>query len=191
MILWGVAAFLYFYIGRTIPMERRHLVWCVLDDYVPFVAAFSVPYVAWYAMQAFTAWHCFRKERKIFRRFIGYILFGYACAIATFLLYPSAIAFRPEITEKDLFSRLVGLVYQMDEPTNVFPSLHVIVSMGVAFALCQTKAYGKPALKVFWWVIALSISASTVLIKQHSVLDILAAIPVCSVGYVLFFTKTA
>ena len=189
LTLWGVVIFLYFWIGRVIPMERRHLIWCSLDEYVPFVPAFSIPYVAWYAVQAFTAWYCFRRERGVFRRFIGYLLFGYALAISAFLLYPSAIDFRPEVSGTDLFSRIIGWVYGMDNPTNVFPSLHVIVAVGCAFAQCYSRGLGKPFLRVIWWIIALSICASTVLIKQHSVLDILAAIPVCCAGYILFFVK--
>lgn len=191
LALWGTVIFLYFVIGRVIPMESRHLVWCRWDDSVPFVPAFSVPYVAWFFLQAFTAWHCFRKERPVFRRFVGYILFGYAVAIAAFVMYPSAIDFRPVVTGQDVFSRLVAVLYQMDSPTNVLPSLHVIVAVGIAFALCKTKAFGKPILCILWWLIALSICASTVLIKQHSVLDILGAIPVCVGGYVLFFTQNS
>ena len=80
-------------------------------------------------------------------------------------------------------------VYGMDNPTNVFPSLHVIVAVGCAFAQCRAKKLGSPILCVLWWLIALSICASTVLIKQHSVLDIFAAVPVCCAGWLLFFRK--
>ncbi len=189
MILWGVVIFLYFFIGRAIPMESRRLIWCILDDHVPFVPAFALPYVAWFFLLAFTAWHCYRKERRIFRNFVGYILFGYAIAITTFVLYPSAIDFRPEVLGQDVFSWLVAFVYRMDSPTNVLPSLHVILAMGIAFALGKTKTFGKPLSRILWWLVALSICASTVLIKQHSVLDILGAIPVCCTGWLLFFRK--
>ena len=189
LALWGVGIFLYFLTGRMTPAGGRHLVWCKWDDYVPFLPIFSVPYVAWYAMQAFTALYCFLKDRRVFRKFVGYILFVYAIAISVYFLYPTAIDFRPEITGKDIFSRMVGLVYGMDNPTNVLPSLHVLVAVGCAFALCKTKALGKPLLCAVWWLIALSICASTVLIKQHSVLDILGAAPVCTAGYVLFFAQ--
>lgn len=187
--LWGIVIFLYFLTGRAIPMESRRLIWCEWDAFVPFLPVFSIPYVAWYGVQIFTAWYCFRKDKPVFRKFVGYILFGYGLAISAFLLYPSAIDFRPEITGKDVFSRIVALVYKMDNPTNVFPSLHVIVAVGCAFAQCKAKALGKPLLCVLWWLIALSVCASTVLIKQHSVLDILGAVPVCTAGYFLFFRK--
>lgn len=187
--LWGIVIFLYFLTGRAVPMESRHLVWCKWDDYVPFLSIFAIPYVAWYAVQVFTAWYCFRKDRKVFRKFVGYILFVYAIAISVFLLYPTAIDFRPEATGTDIFSRIVGLIYQMDNPTNVFPSLHVLVAVGCAFAQCKAKKLNKPMLCILWWLIALSICASTVLIKQHSVLDILGAIPVCAAGWFFFFRK--
>lgn len=154
-----------------------------------FLPVFALPYVAWYGVQAFTAWYCFKKDRKVFRKFVGYILFVYAIAISVYILYPTAIDFRPEITGKDIFSKIVGAIYRMDNPTNVFPSLHVLVAVGCAFAQCRAKKLGKPILCILWWVIALSVCVSTVLIKQHSVLDISAAIPVCCAGWFLFFRK--
>ena len=189
LVLWGTVIFLYFLTGRMVPENGRHLIWCQLDDYVPFLPVFAIPYVAWYAVQALTAWYCFKKDRKVFRKLVGYILFVYAVAISVYILYPTAIDFRPEITGKDLFSQSVGVIYRMDNPTNVFPSLHVLVAVGCAFAQCKAKKLGKPILCILWWLIALSICASTVLIKQHSVLDIFAAIPVCCAGWFLFFRK--
>lgn len=189
LALWGTVIFLYFLTGRMMPENGRHLIWWKLDAYVPFLPVFAIPYVAWYVVQAFTAWYCFQKDRKVFRKLVGYILFVYAVAISVYILYPTAIDFRPEITGKDIFSKIVGLIYRMDNPTNVFPSLHVLVAVGCAFAQCRAKKLGKPVLCVLWWVIALSICASTVLVKQHSVLDIFAAIPVCCAGWFLFFRK--
>lgn len=189
--VWAAGIVLYFLLGRVIPMESRHLVWCSWDDLVPFVPAFVIPYVLWYALLIFTSVYCFLKEREVFRSFIGYVFVAYAGAAVVFLLYPTYIDFRPAITGQDLFSRLVGLIYALDTPTNVLPSLHVLLAVGIAFALCRTKLFSKPLWKVLWWLIALSICASTVLIKQHSVLDILGAIPLCAIGYVLFFGKTA
>lgn len=189
LALWGTVIFLYFFTGRMVPENGRHLIWCNLDDYVPFLPIFAIPYVAWYVVQASTAWYCFRKDRKVFRKLVGYILFVYAVAISVYILYPTAIDFRPEITGKDIFSKIVGTIYGMDNPTNVFPSLHVLVAVGCAFAQCSAKKLGKPILCILWWLIALSVCISTVLIKQHSVLDIFAAIPVCCAGWFLFFRK--
>ena len=189
LALWGAVILLYFLTGRMVPANGRHLIWCKLDACVPFLPVFALPYVAWYGVQAFTAWYCFKKDRKVFRKFVGYILFVYAIAISVYILYPTAIDFRPELTGKDIFSKIVGLIYRMDNPTNVFPSLHVLVAVGCAFAQCRAKKLGKPILCILWWVIALSVCVSTVLIKQHSVLDISAAIPVCCAGWFLFFRK--
>ena len=187
--VWGVGIVLYFLLGRVIPMEARHPIWCKWDDFVPFVPIFVIPYVLWYGLLVFTSVYCFVKEREVFRRFIGYVFVSYAAASAVFVLYPSCVSFRPELTGQDIFSRMVQLIYTLDTPTNVLPSLHVLLALGIAFALCRTKVFSKPLWKVVWWLIALSICAATVLIKQHSVLDILGAIPVCAIGYILNFRK--
>ena len=146
--VWGVGIVLYFLLGRVIPMEARHPIWCKWDDFVPFVPIFVIPYVLWYGLLVFTSVYCFVKEREVFRRFIGYVFVSYAAASAVFVLYPSCVSFRPELTGQDIFSRMVQLIYTLDTPTNVLPSLHVLLALGIAFALCRTKVFSKPLWKV-------------------------------------------
>lgn len=189
VLLWLAAMGAYLVLGRTIPLADHYEIGCWVDDLVPFVPAFVIPYVLWYVGLFYTAWHCLRWEKKLFRRFMGYNLLCYAVAIGVFVLFPTSIAFRPNVAGGDIFSLLVGLIYVFDKPTNVLPSLHVLLSLGIAYTLPRTKKWGKWWGKLLWWTVSLAICASTVLIKQHSVLDILAAIPISCIGYLIFFVK--
>ena len=189
LLLWGIAMGLYLYIGQAIPLEKHFFIGCPLDEMLPFLPIFVIPYVSWYFFLFYTAFHCIRKEKRIFRQFMGFTLYCYGVAISIFVLYPTAIAFRPPQLEDGLLGQIVGWIYTADNPTNVLPSLHVLLSLGIAFAMVRTRKWGGIWGKLLWWTVALLICASTVLIKQHSVLDILAAIPIAAVGYLLFFFR--
>ena len=69
----------------------------------------------------------------------------------------------------------------MDTNTGVCPSLHVAYSIGIASVWLKEKtasAVAKTAVVVFVILVCLS----TMFIKQHSVVDFFAAIPICLVA---------
>ena len=67
--------------------------------------------------------------------------------------------------------------------TNVCPSLHVIGSVAAMFGLWDCKALQSVGWKIAATSIAVCISLSTVFMKQHSIMDVLAALPVCFFGW--------
>ena len=67
--------------------------------------------------------------------------------------------------------------YSIDTNTNVFPSVHVLGVIAAVSSVWET-----PGLRKTGWcwaatVYGLVIIASTLLVKQHALLDVLAAIP--------------
>ena len=75
------------------------------------------------------------------------------------------------------------LFYSFDTNTNVCPSLHVIGSVAAMFGLWDCKALQSVGWKIAATSIAVCISLSTVFMKQHSIMDVLAALPVCFFGW--------
>ena len=77
----------------------------------------------------------------------------------------------------------------MDTNTNVCPSEHVIISVGFFLAvLYSDTATGK--YRIIAGITALMTAVATVFLKQHSVVDVIAAFPVCAVGwYAAFCTE--
>ena len=189
-VLW-ISQFALFFLPRLlIPAENYHLVHHPLDDLIPLWTPAAIPYYLWYIGLVGTPLYTFFKDREAYRSYIYYALWGYGAAIVVYMLYPTAIAFRPDgITGDDIFTRMVAFIYTIDTPTNVLPSLHVTMAAGIALGLGAAKPFRKPLPRLILWLFALSVAASTVLIKQHSVLDTLAAAPVCLIGGLLFFRK--
>mgnify|MGYP005965103605 CR=1 FL=1 len=87
---------------------------------------------------------------------------------------------------------MMGLIYAADTNTNVLPSIHVIGSALVVFALFDTKCF--KARRFAWMkagavLLAILITLATVFVKQHSVLDIYAGLIACIPLYFLIYNK--
>jgi len=78
---------------------------------------------------------------------------------------------------ENLFTELVRLVYASDTPTNVTPSIHVYNSLGMmtVIAHSETGIFRKKWVRVLMEGFGVLIILSTMLIKQHSALDVVAA----------------
>ena len=83
----------------------------------------------------------------------------------------------------------VTSIYSFDTPTGVCPSLHVAYSMGIASVWCRSRLAGRPW-KLLMILSAALISISTAFVKQHSVVDIFAAIPLGLLAECLVFGNT-
>ena len=82
---------------------------------------------------------------------------------------------------------LSSLIYQMDAPVNLFPSIHCLESwccIHAAFCMKKTPRWYLPVTIVM----SLCVFASTLLVKQHVFIDIIGGILVFEAGY--FIAKT-
>ena len=114
-----------------------------------------------------------------FRRLQIFIIVTQALAMVVYIVYPSCQELRPaEFPRENVFSWLLGLIYQFDTNTGVLPSLHCAYSIGIASVWLKEKSV-KPWFRAFIVVFCLLVCVSTAFVKQHSVLDFFAALPVC------------
>jgi len=174
---WVFYFALYFLTENLIPREACTPVWCPLDDRIPFCEWFVIPYVGWYALIVFSLGYFLFYDVDSFKRLQVYIIVTQVVAMAVYILFPSCQNLRPEVmTRNNILTRCVELLYDFDTSTNVCPSLHVAYSLGIASVWLKKKTASwqwKLAIVVFVVLICLS----TVFIKQHSLLDGLAALP--------------
>ena len=99
--------------------------------------------------------------------------------MAIYILFPTRQDLRPESFPRENFlTQIVALLYNFDTNTNVCPSLHVAYSLGIASVWIKEKEVSW-LLKAGIVIFVISVCLSTAFIKQHSVLDGLAAIPIC------------
>ena len=79
-----------------------------------------------------------------------------------------------------------GIAYKRMQPTGVCPSLHVAYSMGIVSVGLKDPALPK-WVKVLLVTVVLCICAAVCFVKQHSFVDVLAALPVCLLAEYLTF----
>jgi membrane-associated phospholipid phosphatase len=130
-------------------------------------------------------------DLKSFVNFMKFIIMSYSAAITIYILFPNCQELRPVMFEhNNILTRFMAVYYQVDTNTNVCPSLHVIGSVAVMFAAWGSKHFSTPGWKIVFGIMAILISVSTVFLKQHSVLDILAAVPICIAAYYATYGNT-
>ena len=187
---WLVYFALYFLTEHFIPIERCHVIHCSLDDLIPFNEYFLLIYSYWYVFIVFSLIWFLLYDIHAFKNMQVFIVITQLVAMVVYVIWPSVQLLRPTSFARDNFlTRAMAFVYMFDTPTGVCPSLHVAYSLGIASAWChrkQTPWYGK----AFVILSAFMISISTAFVKQHSVVDIFAAIPLGILAEFLVYGKT-
>ena len=189
-LLFGWVGFFAFFLltERMIPAQKCAVVRCRLDDMIPFCEWFVIPYVFWYGLIVGSLLWFLRYDVANFTALQTYIIVTQVIAMAIYIALPTRQDLRPEVFPRDnVLSRLVEALYQADTSTNVCPSLHVAISLGIASAWLREKAVHW-SWKAFVAALATLICLSTVFIKQHSAVDFFAALPVCALAeWVAFY----
>ena len=182
---------LYLLTENLIPAEKCHVIHCALDDVVPFCEWFVIPYVSWYLLIVGSLLYFLLYSVDSFKKMQTYIIITQIIAMAVYIIYPNRQDLRPELFPREnVLTGLLGFIYSVDTNTGVCPSLHVAYSLGIASTWLWEKSASK-TWKVFVVILVALICVSVAFVKQHSVVDIFAAIPVCLFAeWFVFFRKT-
>ena len=190
LLFWPVYLLRYFLIELFNPARTYHVMHCVLDDKIPFHEGFLVFYVCWYFFIVGIHLYTLLYDVGTFKRYSKFLCVSITMSTAVFLLYPSCQNLRPAAFPRDnLLSRTMGQIYGVDTSTNVFPSEHVIGALAALAAAAHTEHLRKPKRLVPLTVLTVLICASTLFLKQHSILDVLGALPICAISYLLCYEK--
>ena len=177
-------------VERAVPGDGfYHVSYLPLDDRIPFVECFVIPYCLWYPLLAGTGVFLLLADPAELRRYMRFLMLGFGFSLLFCLAVPNGQELRPEVFARDnLFTALLELIYAADTNTNVFPSMHVIGCGAVVWAAFG----GGAALRRFRGgaaALCLLVCASTVLVKQHSVLDVIAGAAVSLLIGTLLYRK--
>ena len=187
---WVGYFILYFLTENLIPAEECHPIHIPLDDLVPFCEWFVIPYVSWYLLIVGSLLYFGFYSVDSFKKLQTYIIISQIIAMAVYVLYPNRQDLRPRVFPREnILTWILGMIYRIDTNTGVCPSLHVGYSLGIASTWIREKSAPKwvrGAIAVWCGVICISVA----FVKQHSVADIFAAIPMCLFGeWFVFFRK--
>lgn len=175
IILFFISYMILFdYLEKLHPV-KLHIIDCSLDHYIPFLEVFVVPYLAWFFFIALTALVLFLKDFDVFIKFCYATMFGMALFIAVSFVYPNGLELRPLVFERDnIFVTLTKMLYKVDTPTNVLPSIHVYNTVCAMFAIWESEYFRKKKAAVYGsLILSVLICLSTMFLKQHSIVDVL------------------
>ena len=184
IIIFGIcylAAF-FFMEARDVPI---HIIHTGFDDLIPFCEYFIIPYVLWYAYVAGTVLYLglTDKSLKEYNRFIANMILGMVVFVITSLIYPNGQDLRPALVVEGFFTWAVDFLYQIDTSTNILPSLHVFAAVACDMALCRDPRFKKqPFLQWLSHILTVFICLSTMFLKQHSIIDVIAAL-LCNMAF--------
>lgn len=139
-----------------------------LDERIPFVPAFSVPYLLYLPYLFFVIGYGIIVSRW-WANIAASALALQLIAAATYRIHQTHVA-RPDIKGSDLFSRLTAFVYRHDAPYSCFPSLHVAYALLCLYWSAFLFPAAFPAFAGFTALVVLS----TLFIKQHALADVIA-----------------
>ena len=175
-VITAALALCYWATHLFLPGLPTHVMTCPLDARIPF----SPPWVAVYFL-SFPFWlqgglHITCQEKPRAYRFTAGCILALLISGAVFLIWPGTME-RPEVTGTGFFDNWVRLLYRIDTPTNLFPSLHVLLTY-----CCWRGTLGCERIprwyRGFAFVFFLLVCCTVLLVKQHAIIDVPAGIVV-------------
>jgi membrane-associated phospholipid phosphatase len=150
-----------------------------IDKHIPLWAPALIPYLAGSILfLAFPVWAALYAEKGKFEAYLVSLIFATIVSYIFYLALPTTVT-RPEVNGNDFLSRAVALLYRHDYPQNNAPSGHTFYTLisFLYFRLWQPKYWGIAL------IIAVLIIASTLLTKQHYVLDVVSGLALGFIAY--------
>ena len=174
LYFWAIDVLVFYGTRPILPYLPSHSLSTPLDEMIPVRSVWIVVYLAAFATWFITiAWIMFESKRHAYRLCGVYTIIMIASLIC-FLAYPVSIQ-RPEITERGLFNDLLRLVYACDSPTDLCPSLHVVLNYICWRSTMDCKKIPK-WYRWFNFVFFILVCFSILFVKQHYIADIAAGL---------------
>lgn len=153
---------------------------CFIDAIIPFNELFVIPYVLWFLyVLVVIVYLYFQKDHlEDYYHCVITLITGMTTCLLIYYFFPNEQNLRPEtFAHPNILTDIVQFIYDSDTHTNVFPSIHVFNAVAIHVALVTS-----PRIKKIKWLRPASlllcslICLSTMFLKQHSFLDVIAAL---------------
>lgn len=169
--------------------KQYTLVHIGFDDFIPFNEFFIIPYFLWFFYIAGVIIYFFFTSKEDFYRCTAFLFIGMTICLIIYTLWPNGQNLRPTSFVRDnIFVDMVKQLYSLDTSTNVLPSIHVFNSIGAHIAIVNSsRLKNHKLIRRFSFFLALFICLSTLFLKQHSILDGIAAFLLGFVMYLIVY----
>lgn len=156
------------------------------DRAVPFRPEWVIIYIGSFLFWGIGYAVISRKNTKEFWfRFVTADLISRVVCGAIFVILPTTNV-RPELADSGFFNEAMKFIHFMDQPYNLFPSIHCLVSIMCYLGVMGNKKVSR-VYRIFALGFAILIFISTQLTKQHYIVDIAGGVAVAAVCF--YITK--
>lgn len=197
LLYWPIFGLVFMSLEHIVPIVYKNLLGRELiytavesaqDAAIPFCEWFVIPYYFWFAFLIGMVIYSLLFDIRAFRHYMWFVILSYSVTAIIYIVWPNMQPLRPmEFPRDNWMVDIVKNLYDFDTDTNVCPSIHVLGSLAVCFAGLHSRTLRHWGWKLFFVVSTVLISLSTVFLKQHSIIDVYAALAVGAVCYVLVF----
>ena len=170
---------LFFWVEHLVT-DSYHIIGCELDHMIPFVEWFVFPYILWFPYIALGVLAFILYDKDEYFRLAKMLITGMSIFLFVSFVFPNGLSIRPDLSSlgrENLAITLLSKLHKLDTQTNVCPSIHVFNSVAVCFAFFHSEVFRKKkVLCGSLLVLSVLVCLSTLFIKQHSVIDVVAAL---------------
>lgn len=172
VLLYLPCYLLYFGVLELFPAKEFVLIHSPVDDWIPQIPAFCIAYALWWGMfPGMLLWFLLREGKWNFLGLCFTLFLGYTICLISYTIAPNGIALRRPLDPRDIFTPFLALLRSIDKPQNVCPSMHVSSTAAILLFLPRAEKLSG-AVKGILLLLGVLIILSTMLIKQHSVIDV-------------------
>ncbi len=186
LLFCGITDLIVYYLPRLMNVRGRPQLFYIekLDSAIPLIPAFAYIYLAAFVFWTINYIYISRQNRRLCIKLVFADTVAKAVCMYCFLKIPATIT-QPDLAQNtDLGAWLLRLIYSLDEPNNLLPSIHCFVSWLAVRPMLTKDAWDiNKGYKVFSMIFALLICASTLFTKQHFAADVLTGIFVAEAGW--------
>lgn len=151
-----------------------------LDDLIPFVPIFAIPYFSAYVLGN-GAYIFLHSDPNFARIMLGYVAI-YLVTNASYLLLPTRVERREDLNADTAATHILTRFQRVSKPFNNFPSMHVSYCLFSALVVVTYAGTPWAPLLLVW---AGLVALSTLLTKQHHLLDVGAGALLATIAYLV------
>ena len=180
-ILLALQTLLYF--GCEFFQSKIHNVKRPVDDKIPFLPWTVLPYCFWFPLIVFYPLVVFRTDPYSYCSYLMTMVMEIMISVVCYLIYPTS--FQRPVPPNDFWGNFMKFIYHGSyRGLNCAPSLHCS-SCFLVICVSSTCVGMNLWIRIFTILIAVMIVLSTLTTKQHTLIDVLTAVPLFLISRIL------
>lgn len=179
LLVFAFQTIAYFVTELFAKSITRHNITTSIDQKVPVIPVFIYIYFGCYLFWLINMMLGGRVSKEHFYKLCTTSVICTILCACIYLVYPCTLT-RPEIKVTDVNTFFLDVLYKIDQPVNLCPSLHCLTSWLCVISVRKQKSI-PTGYRIFSYIYALLILISTQVLKQHVLIDLITGVLVAEI----------